>query len=98
MRLTPRTVFLLCTLLLGMQFGALSHASEHAFESTNSHVPCHLCSFSDRGHDQLTALSKNNEADKASIIATPIRQLTTRIHHSVHYLSRAPPYSNTPSL
>jgi len=49
MKLSLRTVFSLCTLLLVMQFGALVHAGEHVQDV--DHVACQLCSHLDRFED-----------------------------------------------
>lgn len=93
MRLTPRTVFLLCTLLLGMQLGALSHASEHIQDL--DHQVCQLCSFNDRSHDQISNDVVLLHTSKAQFLPTAFISTGIQSQIITVYNSRAPPQTNT---
>ncbi len=93
MKVSLRTVIFLCTLLLGMQLGALVHASEHLEEV--DHVACQTCSHLDRFEDAATpkVYSVDLVRAKYTLSLSPLA-VQCLLSPATYKQSRAPPAFN----
>ncbi|MEH6344445.1 MAG: hypothetical protein V7785_05125 [Bermanella sp.] len=93
MKVSLRTVMFLCTLLLGMQLGALVHASEHIQDI--DHVACQLCSHLDRFDESAPSASQILDKVKTVFILGVSPQAHLVPAGAIFYKrSRAPPALN----